>query len=106
MLAEGCLQPEVGAGCVVTAWSPDGHCGLQGGQPVTGSEAPSHGRLVQISLLKKNLPCGPGAERLGDAYEKSQVFEGLTSNRFLLSRKKTHLLDLKMGASREAPLQT
>lgn len=84
---------------MVTAWSPDGHCGLRGGQPVTGSVAPSHGRLVQISLLKKNLRCGPGAERLGDAYEKSQVFEGLTSNRFLLSRKKTPLLDLKTAAS-------
>lgn len=53
MPAEGCLQSEVGAGCVLTAWSPDGHCGLRGGRPVIGSEAPSRGRLVQIRLLKR-----------------------------------------------------
>lgn len=59
MLAEGCLQSEVGAGCVVTAWSPDSHCGPRGSRPVIGSEAPSHGRLVQISLLKRTYHVDP-----------------------------------------------
>ena len=61
---------------------PDGHCGLRGGQPAIGSVAPSHGRLVQISLLRKNLPCGPGAERLGDAYEKVRFLKALDPTAF------------------------
>lgn len=52
MLGAGwCLQSEVGAGCVVTAWSQIVTAGLE--EPASyRSEAPSHGRLVQISLLK------------------------------------------------------
>lgn len=77
MPAEGCLQSEVGAGCVLTAWSPDGHCGLRGGRPVIGSEAPSRGRLVQICLLKRTYRVDPEQKGWESPIRKVRFFKAL-----------------------------